>query len=366
MTAEATGDRGRACAKCVLPGHYPQISFDDKGVCNYCRGFRPWTLKGEAALRELLDAARAKAGKYDCVIGVSGGIDSTYALYYLVRQCNLRVLAFTADHGFIPEPVKANIRRMTEKLGVDLVMREHDLLRRIAKDNIAAWLRHPSPAMVPMICCGCRLGILRGLHDCAREHAVPLIVSGSGVQMETCYFKRAYFAVNPLGRLFPHHRQLYLALGLLYEFLRNPRYLRPANLATYLREYREAFRGGLPTVQLFEYVPWDEETVLSTITRELGWTRPVDGAGAWRSDCKIALLKQYLLKQTAGFTEKDDYLGNMIRSGRITREEALARLAAEAVVSDDVLAGFFNELGLDFDKVRAALREAAPRIRGTA
>jgi hypothetical protein len=357
----------QVCVKCVLPAHYPQIDFDAAGVCNYCRGYRRWSLRGEDELRRLFDRVRGTGTPYDCLVGASGGIDSTYALYYATKIGGLRALAFTADNGFIPAPAMENIKRVTAQLGVDWVVEPHDYLRAAVKSNLEAWMRAPSAAMIPMLCCGCRLGILEGVRRQAERHRIPLVISGGGVQMETCYYKRAFFAANPYGRRFHRNRQLSLLFGLLYELRRNPRYLRTGNLRLFAREYARAFsrlfkrqaRHAPVAIQLFDYVEWTEERVLKTIQTELNWSKPVEGAAAWRSDCKLAFLKHHLLKHTVGFTEKDDYVSNMIRAGRLTRDEARQRLTQEGATPQALLDDLFRDIGVDPARLTAALQDLA-------
>ena len=105
----------KMCTKCVLPETYPGIEFNEDGVCNYCLSYKKMEYKGKEALEQLVKTTRKNhKGEYDCVMGVSGGRDSSYALYYLVKVLNLKVLAYTADHGYVPEPAKDNIKRQTD------------------------------------------------------------------------------------------------------------------------------------------------------------------------------------------------------------------------------------------------------------
>ena len=144
----------KRCNKCILPENYPGITFNAEGVCNYCRDYKKRDLYGEDELKRILEYYRDKNKNYDCIVGISGGRDSAYALYYLVKKCDLRVLGYTADNGFIPEAAKLNIKNMTDILGIDLVIEEHDLVKKSIKHIIKSWIRKPSPAMIGLICVG--------------------------------------------------------------------------------------------------------------------------------------------------------------------------------------------------------------------
>jgi len=106
------------CAKCGLPSNYPNTTFDDAGVCNTCRDFERYQekvqpyFKTPADLHNILDRAKAeKTGKYDCLVLLSGGKDSTYMLYQLVRELGVTPLVFSLENGYISDGAITNIHR---------------------------------------------------------------------------------------------------------------------------------------------------------------------------------------------------------------------------------------------------------------
>jgi hypothetical protein len=352
----AADNRMKKCATCILPETYPGIEFNDEGVCSYCLTYKRARYRGENELERLLESFRGKGRRYDCVLGISGGRDSSYALYYLVKKCNLRVLAYTADNGFVPEESKLNMKRITDKLNVDLVVERHRLLEDCIRHNFHSWLRRPSPAMIPMICCGCRLGMFRGLLRCAEKNRVPLVVLGAGTSIEANRFKETFLTRNRFGKLWSEERSktISLALGLLYEIGRNPLYfLKPINGIVYMEEFlyffnletiRKLFYPHQTVLQLFQYVEWREEEILSTVKKELDWVEPGGSTSTWRTDCRLGYLKNYLLKKSVGFTEKDDILSNMTREDMVTREEALRRAESENIVPEKIMTELFKEI----------------------
>src|SRR5829696_10542119 len=114
----------RLCRRCVLPETFPGITFDVEGVCNYCH--RALVEDKLAAGRELvrgrflqlLDEVRGK-GTYDVLVGWSGGKDSTYILARLIKEFDLRVLAFTFDNGFVSKQAFRNMEKLSDSLGID-------------------------------------------------------------------------------------------------------------------------------------------------------------------------------------------------------------------------------------------------------
>lgn len=345
----------KRCTRCVLPEGYPGIEFNEEGVCNYCLAHEPWIYKGKEELDKFLEPLRNRSPRYDCIIGISGGRDSSYALWYLVKICNLRVLAYNSDNQFTAEGAKINVKKMTDMLDVELVAEDNDLLKRCVKTNVSSWLRRPSPAMIPMICCGCRLGAFRGILECARRNEIPLVVLCIETPLETGQLKRALLAADTLG--VGGRKPKSLAFGLLQEVVKNPFYLsNPINTFIYVTEYLHFFHfarlqrlfypNQRAMLDLYRYIEWNEDKILTTLKTELDWKRDADSASSWRFDCKISSLKNYLLRELTGATEKDDGLSAMIREKMITREEALERLGIESVIPQELIAELLDEIGL--------------------
>jgi hypothetical protein len=356
----------KRCTRCVLSERYPGIEFNEEGVCNYCLTHKKWRYKGEEELGKLLGSFRNKGERYDCLVGVSGGRDSSYALYYLVKVCDLRVLAYTSETGFIPESARINMENMTDILGIDLVVEEHDFLRKCIKHNFSSWLRKPSPAMIPMICCGCKLGGYGGTLEYARKNKIPLVVFNIETPVERGQLKHALLVTNPLGRIAGKSRALSLFSGLLYELMKAPFYfLNPRNTMVYVAEYLYFFSPRLiqrfypnqtVVLDLYRYIEWNEDKILSTIRSELNWRQDADSTSSWRFDCKVSFLKNYLLRELVGVTEKDDGLSAMIREDMITREEALERLKTENIIPEELITEVCDQAGLSDEEKTKVLR----------
>jgi len=347
------------CAKCVLPASYPGIAFNDEGTCNYCLAYRKRVYHGERRLKEIIDQYTDYSRDYDCIVGLSGGRDSTYLLHYAVNKLNLRVLAYTIDNGFIPEQPKSNIKAMIEKLGVDHIVEKQDYTRKCLKHFISSWMRRPSAAMVSSMCIGCRMRMVLGFLKTAREYDIPLLLTGGG-EPESSFATRFLKDSNAGNSLL---------VGYIAEMVRNPSYLSsPTYLTIAVAEYvcyfssfplvRRLIYPDQKYVPLFRYIEYDERRILSVITDQLNWAKYPLSESTWRSDCKVALFKNYLYQETVGFTKNDELLSGMIRENLITREEALARLATENVVPRRFVTKFLDELGLDYRDMDIALNKA--------
>src|SRR3989338_8841756 len=117
----------KSCTRCVLDVKVPEIKFDNSGLCNYCKIYEyleqqyPLNKNSDKKFREIVEKIKrdGKNKKYDCLIGVSGGADSTYILY-VVKKLGLRPLALHLDNGWNSEIAVSNIERATNKLNIDL------------------------------------------------------------------------------------------------------------------------------------------------------------------------------------------------------------------------------------------------------
>jgi hypothetical protein len=170
------------CARCLLPGQFRFIEFDDAGVCNYCHAHQAViddTSDPQTRMRlGAMISARCPAqdGDYDCLVAYSGGKDSTYVLKLMSQDYRLRTLALTVDTGFLPEAAKRNVALGVSTLGVDHVWvradaRVHDLYRFA--------LQKASPHGAEYDVCGyCGEILRRVLAETAIAKRIPLIVAG--------------------------------------------------------------------------------------------------------------------------------------------------------------------------------------------
>jgi len=354
----------KRCTKCILPENYPGITFNEEGICNHCINYKERKYLGGDALKMEIDSflktKKDRNDNYDCVLGLSGGRDSSFLLYYLVKYLNLKVLAYSVDHGFIPEQTKQNMKNMTDILNVKLIIEEHNYLKKCIKHHILSWLYKPSPAMIGMLCTGCRIGMDMGILNFAKNNNIPVIIMG-GTPIEGAGYKFDIMKINPNSNNITS-----FILGYLFRLIINPKWiLNSTCLITQIKEfychyYRKILhiRKDLLKIEPFySYIGWKENEVISTIENELKWKKNPNTDSTWRGDCDIALLKLYLYKKTLGFNDIDDGLSSLIRDGQINREEALERLKKEEEIPEEVIKKIFDKIGLNYSNLEIALRK---------
>ena len=128
----------KRCTKCVLPENYPNITFNDQGICSVCLNFKTTKVLGEDKLRKIIETHKGTGGKYDCLVGTGGGRDSTYILYVVKKIFNLNVLALNYDNGFRHPQGEANLKNACEILNVDYITAGS----KVDKQLLATHLEH--------------------------------------------------------------------------------------------------------------------------------------------------------------------------------------------------------------------------------
>lgn len=341
------------CKECLLPSDYAGIRFNDQGVCNLCKDYNAISYLGKSKLKEdvsiILNQTEVK-NKYDCIVGFSGGRDSTYLLWYIVNELKLKPLAVFVDSMLIPDDTISNVRKTVELLNVDLVIKKHEYLKNSVTHFLKAWIKYPDPATLITLCTGCRLGVSKFVKEEVERMNIPIVFQG-GTPFEKGFFKKSLISTN-------RNNHLSFIFGYAKQIVRNPSLLANFNcLITQINEYiiapnasiRKGKKDKFEVIDPFyKYFRWEEKEVEETIKKELGWKPHKDLNSSYRGDCIIGIIRQFLYYKILGYNDKDDHLSWLIRDGQISRNEAFIRLKKEKETSDNVINSSFSEIGIDF------------------
>lgn len=302
------------CNKCVLDIiDDPSLILDDNGICNYCRDYYVIESvsvlngsEGDQKLKLIVDEIK-KLGtgkKYDCILGLSGGVDSTY-LAYLAKQFGLRPLAVHFDNGWDSELAVQNIENIINKLGFDLHSYVVDWPE--FKDVQLAYIK----ASVIDIEAVTDHAILGTVYRLAKKYGVRSILSGTNVVTEAILPSHWIFNKADHVNLLDIHRQF------------GTRKLKTFPLYnTVLKKYC----NNILNVQSFSplnYVDYNKARVKEIIIKELGWR---DYGGKHYESIFTRFYQGYILPTKFGVDKRKAHLSNLICSGQITRDEALLEL----------------------------------------
>jgi N-acetyl sugar amidotransferase len=336
----------KRCTRCGLPETHETIIFDDAGVCNICRQqdykntVIDWKAK-KAELDTLVGAYRDKHD-YDCIIPFSGGKDSTWTLYYLVKEYGIKPLVVRFDHGFLRPNLQENTTRVLRRLGVDF----HHFTpnwKVVQKLMLQSFLEKGD------FCWHCHTGIFSYPMWVALRYQVPLIFWGEPSAEYTAYYsyeqpeevdeKRFNRATN-LGIT---SEDMYVRMGAGIDM----RDLKPFTYPP-LKDLR---RIGYRSVCLGSFVPWDVPTQSEIIQRELGWQGDqVENVppkyGYEKIECYMQGVRDYIKFIKRGYTRPTHLAALDVRNGRMSREDGLAMAKAYEGRRPPSLDLFLNFVGL--------------------
>lgn len=356
----------RRCTRCILPATYPFITFDSNGVCNHCHEHVTQKVFGREALLEALAPYRSKDGSPDCVVGFSGGRDSSYGLHLLKTELGMTPLAFTYDWGLVTDLARRNQARICGKLGIEHVIRAADIAaqRRYIRQNIQAWLARPELGMIPIIMAGDKF-FYSHARDLKRETGIDLVVFCAGNDLERTPFKAGFAGVkenNYNNRLFglATAKKARLAAYYAAQFAANPRYLNES-LINSLKSFHATFVGVDDFLYLYTYEPWNEATIDETLRREYNWETSPESSNTWRIGDGYTAFINYIYHRVAGFSEFDVFRSHQIRDGVLDRATG-ERLAAEDNIPRlGELREFARVIGFNLEEVLSRI-DQIPRL----
>jgi glucosamine--fructose-6-phosphate aminotransferase (isomerizing) len=330
----------RRCTKCLLPETMPYISFNEDGVCNFCTEHerKSYTPKGEKALKKVLAKYKSRSGKPDCVVGFSGGRDSSFGLDYIKNHLKMNPITFIYDWGMVTDLARRNQARVCGKLGIEQIVVSADIKkkREYIRKNLEAWLKRPDLGMVPMLMAGDKQ-FYHYFHEIRKQNGIKLFIFCGGNPAEECAGDFRYgFCDIDINRKEALKRvtgisiinKLKLLFYYFKQYVSNPGYINNSILDT-LSAYYSTYILRDDYLYLYHYIDWNEEKVLSTIREKFDWEREADTKATWRIDDGTAAFYNYIYLAIAGFTEFDTFRSHQIREGKLTREEALKLVKEE-------------------------------------
>lgn len=343
----------RRCTRCILPQSMPFIRFDADGVCNYCTNYQRQQLKGEEALLRLLDRYRSKSGEADCLVGFSGGRDSSYGLHLLKTRYGMHPVAYTYDWGMVTDLARRNQARLCGKLGVEHIWVSADIKkkRRNVGQNVRAWLNRPELGMVPLFMAGDKQFMWHA-NRLMKDTGLKLMVYSTN-QYERTDFKTGFCGVAPVSAGVRLNKMSYGAKTrmLAYyvrNYLMNPRYIN-GSLADTFTAFLSYYFVKQDFLYLFDYVPWNEDEINRVLIETYDWELARDTTTTWRIGDGTAPFYNYIYQSIAGFSEYETFRSNQIREGVITRDEALRLVEVENRPRIQSIREYCGLIGVDFD-----------------
>jgi len=343
------------CTRCVLPETMPFISFDSKGVCNYCRNYTSRnTPKPKEELFNIVEPYRRKNGN-DCVVPFSGGRDSCYGLHLIVNELKMKPVTYTYDWGMVTDLGRRNISRMCAELGVENIIVAADISqkRKNIAMNLKAWLKSPHLGMISILTAGDK-HFFKYVETVKKQTCIDLNLWGIN-PLEVTHFKAGFLGIKPdfeEKKVYSHgiYKQLRYQYLRVRAMLESPDYFNSSLWDTLSGEYYRSFTEKRDYYHIFDYWRWDEKKIEDTLDA-YNWERAVDTNTTWRIGDGTAAFYNYIYYTVAGFTEHDTFRSNQIREGEMTRDRALEFVKDENRPRYSNIRWYLDTLGLDFKEV---------------
>ena len=313
----------RQCTRCIMDTTDPDIVFDSKGVCNHCYKFdeiqktRMFDSDEQRDQQKEVLLEKIKAGgkgkPYDCIIGVSGGVDSTYVAYLVKEVFGLRPLAVHFDNGWNSELAVKNIENILEKMDIDLFT--YVVNWEEFKDLQLSFLKASTPdGEVPT-----DHAIIAVLYNLAVKHGIKYILNGVNYASE---------AIMPLKWGYGYYDSKYIG-AVQKEFgtkkLKSYPRLNLAKLGYYSKVKKIQF------VPILNYVDYFKEDAMNLIQNKLGWKYY---GGKHYESIYTRFFQSYILPQKFEIDKRKAHFSNLVLSGQITKSEALEELKKPVYPAD--------------------------------
>lgn len=347
----------KRCSKCICPETYPGIQFNKDGICNFCLNCERQKPLGEKELRKILASSKEK--KYDCIVPLSGGRDSSFVLY-MAKNYGLNALAVNYDNEFCSKQAQINMKNACKILGVDFISFRSKI--NIGKKIVASHLKTLIPSGVSAcltsssVCSACGYGYRAVVYRVAEKEEIPVILWGdSTIEIPNPHLEkyRRKYRVKPIKKLFSFQIFHYLRY-LFYRLLQRYEFRVPGNrILSFGKPLLK--NKKIKEIHFYDYIEWDRTKIKQIIMENLDWQKPAEKASSWRFDCKLHSFSNYICKRTLGFSADLDGYCNMVRDGKMTREEAMRQEEYLDRFSKEMEHLLINDLGLSRKEIKKLL-----------
>ena len=336
----------RRCSRCVIPETHETIHFDANGVCNIClqQDFKnekiDW-MKKKIELNEIIERYRGKSD-YDCIIPFSGGKDSTWTLYYLVKEYNIKPLVVRFDHGFLRPNLIENTLKTIRRLGVNL----HHFTpnwKIVQKLMLQSFLEKGD------FCWHCHTGIFAYPMQVAIKYNVPLIFWGEPSAEYTSYY--SYDQPEEVDeKRFNRFVNLGITASDMIARLEGAVDERDLQPFTY-PPFRDLRKLQYRSVCLGSYIPWDVKKQSEIISKELDWQgdeveNVPPGYRYEKIECYMQGVRDYIKYIKRGYSRPSHLCSIDIRNRRMQRKEAINFIQEYEGKRPPSLDIFLNYIGL--------------------
>lgn len=319
-------DRYQICSRCVMDTTHSTISFLADGTCSNCNDFinnviPKWEidLKDQHKFKELVKniAKKGKNKKYDCVIGLSGGLDSSYLLHKAVRDFGLKPLVFHVDGGWNTDLAVENIQNLVN--GLDLELFTYVVNWKEMRDLQLSFFKSGLPHIdLPQ-----DLAFISALYNYAEDHKISYILNGGNYSTEGIRNPKNW---GWYGTDLKHVRDVHSKFGSIE--LKTFPMSGILNHKLYLH-----YLKGIKIVKPLNYIEYNKSIAIDTLSRLYGWRAYPQKHFESRF---TRFFEGYWLPNRFGYDTRKVQYSSLIVTGQMSRDEALSLLNSPALDNETV------------------------------
>lgn len=332
----------KICTRCIYDETVANISFDSEGVCNYChlidqlkKEYGTGSEKGEQKFKEIVECIKkdGRGKKYDVAVGVSGGTDSSYMLY-LAKELGLRPLAVHYDNTWNSAIATMNIHKITKKLGVDLYT--HVVESKESDDIFKSFFL----ASVPEIDGPTDIALAEVMYRAASQYKIKYIFEGHSFIAE---------GVSPLSKAYVDGK--YIA-DVHKKFGKIPIKTFP-NMSFTKFIYWTVFKR-IKKIRPLWYINYSKEEAREFLETTFDWQYY---GGHHLENRMTAFHHSFYTPIKFGLDQRNNSLSASVRSGKVSREEALELYSQAPYIEDELVSYFKKRLGITDDEFEQILQQ---------
>jgi len=362
----------KTCERCILNERYHYIKFNEKKLCNYCINYDKYKekIEDEKHLKKLFKKRIEKIrgrNEYDCLVGISGGKDSSYVLHMLKNNYKLNVLAYTFDNGFLTDYAKSNIKNLVKKTGVDHFFYKTEW-------NFQKNLYKKFMKIQGIPCKGCSLGAYGTSFKFAFEKNIPFVIHGrTPSQIFREFIPESTDPTIPFikNNLEDYNKgnQIETLIGVADRIMNLTKGFEKNNEEILNKLLKEFFPdlSKLLTADMipeflgfFLYHPYNEKNIKHVLEQDLKWERPEKDKTFSHADCLIHDAVEYIRYKKFGYTILEPEISVLIRQNKTTKNKALERIKKEQkdiFEPKESLKILCKKLDLDYKKFKEDLEK---------
>lgn len=341
----------KMCNKCILPENYNGIIIDENGECNFCKETKLkqedssiTCFSNEEELIKCLEKYKSHNNKYDVLVPLSGGVDSSNALIKIVEQFKLKPLVYHNDHGYEDEIATNNVKKLCKELNVDLIIMQHDFsfMKKLWK--------YMNEANVPGLstCYVCGNILYLNSIELADKLNIKLIING--------YSKGQAAIVNNQAAGIDFLEQQIEVIRetadkeFIYEFMNKHKVLEKK--ITYsskkdLEKDVDPEKIMIIPFYIFNFYKTDKDAMKELLMKRFDWQPMKTSYPKRTTNCEMVWLNTYMDYQKSGYSMYHTEYSELIRRGELTKEQAISDLKFEP--QHDLITRLAREIDVDID-----------------